>query len=151
MTNLPYGRALQRDRSQWKIFAFWWFLSDISATRRRIYTKFYLCRDNVFRRAPYPFVVHRPQGGGGWRGSQKLKKWGVVSFVLRTSTISIFLSASKCGSVCRAQTCAHSGVEPSRSVKAFLKGGPKVRKNFEFFNISRFYVPIYQKLLKIEA
>ena len=138
MTNLPYGRALQRDRSQWKIFAFWWFLSDISATRRRIYTKFYLCRDNVFRRAPYPFVVHRPQGGGGWRGSQKLKKWGVVSFVLRTSTISIFLSASKCGSICRAQTCAHSG---DRTVIIGQGVSTWWAKKFEkisiFFTISR--------------
>jgi len=40
--------------------------------------------------------------------------------VHRTATISIFLSVAKCGSICRAQTCAHSGVEPSRSAKAFL-------------------------------
>jgi len=33
--------------SQWGIFAFWRFLSDISATRGRIHTKFYLFRDNV--------------------------------------------------------------------------------------------------------
>jgi len=37
---------------------------------------------------------------------------GVVSFVNKTDTISIFLRISKCGSVCRAETCAHSGVEP---------------------------------------
>jgi len=29
--------------SQWGIFAFWRFLSDISATLARIYTKYYLC------------------------------------------------------------------------------------------------------------
>ena len=51
----------------------------------------------------------------------------------------------------RAQTCAHSGVEPSRSAKAFLQGRQKVRKNFEFFTILRIYVHISQKLLKIEA
>ena len=39
-------------RIQWGIFAFWWFLSDISATRGRIHTKVYLYRDNVCRRAP---------------------------------------------------------------------------------------------------
>ena len=37
----------------------------------------------------------------------------------------VFLSDAKCGPICRAQTCAHSGVEPSRSAKAFLRGGPK--------------------------
>jgi len=66
--------------------------------------------------------------------------------VLRTATISIFLSVPKCGSICRAQTCAHSGVEPSRSAKGFLQGGPKRPKK-----ISRLYVHISQKLLKIEA
>ena len=47
------------------IFAFWWFLSDISATRGRIHTEFYLCGDNVCRRAPSPSGVHRPLGGRG--------------------------------------------------------------------------------------
>ena len=54
--------------SQWGIFAFCRFLSDISATRARIHTKYYLCRDNVCRRAPSPCGIHRPLGGGG-RGS----------------------------------------------------------------------------------
>ena len=54
--------------SQWGIFAFWWFLSDISATRARIHTKFYLCRDNVCLRAPSRCGVQRPLGRG-WRGS----------------------------------------------------------------------------------
>ena len=62
-----------------------------------------------------------------------------------------FLSASKCGSICRAETCAHSGVEPSRLAEAILQGGPKVRKIFEFFTIFSLYVPISQKVLKIEA
>ena len=70
--------------------------------------------------------------------------------MLLTATISIFLSDAKCGPVCRAQICAHSGVEPSRSAKAFLQVGQKLRKNFEFFTISRLYVHISQKLLKIE-
>jgi len=46
------------------IIAFWWFLSDISATRARIHTKFYLYRDNVCRRAPSPSAVHGPWGRG---------------------------------------------------------------------------------------
>ena len=57
---------------------------------------------------------------GAGEGELKTQKIGGVSFVLRTATISIFLSDAKCGPVCRAQTCAHSGVEPSRSAKAFL-------------------------------
>jgi len=28
-------------------FAFWWFLSDISATRGRIHTKFYMCDETT--------------------------------------------------------------------------------------------------------
>ena len=61
-----------------------------------------------------------------------------------------FLSASKCGSICRAETCAHSGSEPSRLDRAILyRVGQKVRKNFEFFTISTLYVHISQKRLKI--
>jgi len=51
-----------------------------------------------------------------------------------TATMSIFLSASNCGSICRAETCAHSGVEPSRSAKAFLQGGPKSLQKFRIFH-----------------
>ena len=79
-----------------------------------------------------PSGVYRPLGRGG--GVKKLKKWGVVSFVHRTATISIFLSVAKCGSIWRAQTCAHSGVEPSRSAKAFLQGGSKSSKKFRIFH-----------------
>ena len=50
--------------SQWGIFAFWRFFSDISTTRGRIHTKFYLFRDNICRRAPSPSGVHRPLGAG---------------------------------------------------------------------------------------
>ena len=108
-------------------------MSDISATRARIHTKYYLCRDNVCRCAPSPCGVHQPLGGGG-NGELKTQKMGVVSFVLRTATISVFLSDAKCGPVCRAQNCAHSGVETSRSAKAFLQGGPKSSKKFRFFH-----------------
>jgi len=50
--------------------------------------------------------------------------------VHRTATISIFLSVAKCGPICRAQICAHSGVEPS----AFLQGGPKSSKKIRIFH-----------------
>ena len=56
--------------------------------------------------------------------------------MLRTATISIFLSVAKCGSICRAQTCKHSGIEPSRSAKAFLQGEPKCSKKFQIFPLS---------------
>jgi len=50
--------------SQWGIFAFWRFLSDISATRGRIHTKLYLCRDNCLPTCPSSCGVHRPLGAG---------------------------------------------------------------------------------------
>ena len=43
------------------------------------------------------------------------------------STVSVFLSSVKCGRTCRAQTSAHSGIEPSTLAKWFLQGGPKGR------------------------
>ena len=55
---------------------------------------------------------------------------GVVSFVQWTATISIFLSASKCGSICRTETCGNSGTETLRSAKAILQRGPKSSKIF---------------------
>jgi len=61
--------------SQWKIFAFWRFLSDISATLARIHTKYYLCRDNVCRRVPSPCGAHRLLRGGGG-GVKNSKNWG---------------------------------------------------------------------------
>ena len=61
--------------SMGNFFAFWRFLSDISATRARIHTKYYLCTDNVCRRAPSPCGIHRPLGGGG-EGELKTQKIG---------------------------------------------------------------------------
>jgi len=57
------------------------------------------------------------------------------------STVSVFLSSVKCGRTCRAQTSAHSGIEPSTLAKGFLQDGPKVRKKFEFLTISSLHVP----------
>ena len=56
---------------------------------------------------PPPMGSIGPCGGGGIKNS----KMGGL-FVNRTATISIFLSDAKCSPICRAQTCAHSGVEP---------------------------------------
>ena len=62
--------------SQWGISAFWRFLSDISATLARIHTKYYLCTDNVCRRAHSPCGIHRPLGAGeGKLKTQKIGGW----------------------------------------------------------------------------
>jgi len=99
---------------------------------------------------PPPAVPIGPWGTGGG-GVKNSKNWGLVSFVHRTATISISLSDAKCSPICRAQTCAHSGAEPSRSAKAFLQGWPKNSKTFRIFHHFEIYVHISQKLLKIEA
>jgi len=45
------------------------------------------------------------------------------------STVPVFLSSVKCGRVCRAQTCAHAGIEPSTLAKGFQRMGQKFEKN----------------------
>ena len=62
--------------------------------------------------------------------------------------VSVFLSVAKCGRVCRAQTCAHSGIEPSTLAKGFYRVGQKFEK---ISTISSLYAPISQRPLKIEA
>jgi len=94
----------------------------------RIHTKFYLCRDNVCRRAPSPCWVHRPRGGVAGGGVKNSKNWGVVSFV-QIANISIFLSVAKCDQICRAQTCAHSGID--RTVKIGQGVSTGCAKKFE--------------------
>ena len=64
------------------------------------------------------------------------KKTDAMSRATEPSTVSVFLSVVKCGSVCRAQTCAHSGIRPFRLAKGFPQGGPKSSKKFEFLTIS---------------
>ena len=83
---------------------------------------------------PVPLWDPSAPGGRGEGELKTQKNCGVVSFVHRTATISISLSDAKCSPVCRAQTCAHSGVEPSRSAKAFLQGGPKSSKKLRIFH-----------------
>ena len=84
--------------------------------------------------ADVPLLPLRSMGPWEAGGGLKTQKWG-ISFVLRTATIYIFISvAVEYGSICRAQTCAHSGVEPSRSAKAILQDGPKSSKKFRIFH-----------------
>ena len=65
----------------------------------------------------------------------------------RTAAISIYLSDAKCSPVCS----AHSGVEPSRSAKAFLQGGPKSSKKFQIFHHFETIRPCTSETIKIEA
>jgi len=83
---------------------------------------------------PPPLWCPSAPEGRRERELKNQKIGGVVSFVHRTATISVFLSDAKCSPICRAQTCAHSGVEPSRSAKVFLQGGPKSSKKFRIFH-----------------
>ena len=100
--------------------------------------------------------VFGPSVTGFYRVSQKVSD--VIPLLRLTpigtqpSAVSVFLGVAKCGGlrICRAQTCAHSGIEPSTLAKGFLQDGPKVRQKFEFRTISSLYVP-YISPLKIEA
>ena len=125
-------------------------MSDISATRGRIHTQFYLSRDNVCRRAPSPSGVHRPLGGG--EGELKTQKMG--GGLIRAKDSYHFYFFSEFPNVVQyvAQRPAHILMYNRQDrPRCFYRLGQKVRKNFEFFTISRLYVHISQKLLKIEA
>jgi len=74
--------------------------------------------------------VYGPITHGVLQGGPK-SEWRNTSFGdYEPSTVSVFLSVVKCRRVCRAQTYAHFGIEPSRLAKGFLQGGP----NFFFLN-----------------
>ena len=81
-----------------------------------------------------PLHLWCPSAPGRWGRGVKYSKIGGWSHSQhRTATISIFLSDAKCSPICTAQTCAHSGIERSRSAKAFLQGRPKTSKKFRIF------------------
>ena len=94
--------------------------------------------------------VFGPSVTGFYRVSQKVSD---IIPVLRLtpigtqpSAVSVFLSVAECGGLqshrlCRAQTCAHSGIEPSTLAKGFQRMGQKFEKKFEFRTISSLYVP----------
>ena len=94
------------------------------------HTIFHVCRDNV----PLP-----PLGSiGPWEASEgevkNSKNGGGLIRGADSYHFYFFLSVAKCCSICRTQTCAHSGVEPSRSAKVFLQGWPKSSKKFRIFH-----------------
>ena len=108
-----------------------------------------MSRNNVCQRATSPSGVHRPLGAGV--GGVKNSKNGDSLIRAVDSYHSVSLSASKCSLICRAQTCAHSGVKPLRSAEAILQSGPKSSKKNRIFHHFQIYVHISHKLLKIEA
>ena len=104
--------------------------STISQQPAGRFTPYFACGRILGRDVSSPLLgVSDPRGG-----KKRENDMGVVSFVHRTATISISLSDAKCSPICRAQTCAHSGIEPSRSSKAFLQGRPKSSKKFRIFH-----------------
>jgi len=80
--------------------------------------------------------MDQPRGSTGLANkvSDVIPVLRLTPIATQPSAVSVFLSVAKCGRVCRAQTCAHSCIEPSTLAKGFLHGGPKVRKNFEIFD-----------------
>ena len=96
-----------------------------------------------------------PSVTGFYRVGQKLSD---VIPVLRLtpigtqpSAVSVFLSVAKCGRICRAQTCAHSGIEPSRLAKGFLQGGPKKIENSIFDHLQTLRISATVKNRGIQA
>ena len=69
--------------------------------------------------------VYGPIAHGVLQGGPKSEGRNTSFGDYELSTVSIFLSVVKCGRVCRAQTYAHSGIEPSKLAKGFLQGGQK--------------------------
>jgi len=88
---------------------------------------------NVCRRAPSPSAVHRPLGvGGGGVKNSKNGGWshsccGQLPFLFFSTLPNVVQYVGH-------KPCAHSDVEPSRSAKANLQGGPKSSKKFRFFH-----------------
>jgi len=100
---------------------------------------------------PSPIQLSHVYGPIAYRVLQDGPKseWRNTSFGdYEPSTVSVLLSVVKCGRVCREQTYAHSGIEPSRLAKGFLQGGPRNSKKIEFLTICRRYVS--QQPLNIE-
>ena len=104
--------------------------STISRQPAGRFTPHFACGRSLGRDVSSPLLGFSDPLGGKKRGNDI----GVVSFVHRTATISIFLRDAKCSPICRAQICAHSDAEPSRSAKGFLHGGPKSSKKFRIFH-----------------
>ena len=111
----------------------------------------FICAGTMSADVPLPALGSIGPWGAGGGGVKNSTKWGVASFVHRTATISVFLSASKSGSICRAQTCVYSGVQLLRSAKAILQGGPKSSKKFRIFHHFQTLCPYISETIKIRG
>ena len=67
-------------------------LNDISATRARIHTKYYLCTDNVCRRVPPPVGSIGPWGAGEW----ELKTQKIGGGLIRAADSYHFYFSQRC-------------------------------------------------------
>ena len=76
-----------------EFFAFWRFLSDISATRARIHTKYYLCTDILSADVPPPPVESiGPWGAGEW----ELKTQKIGGGLIRAADSYHFYFSQRC-------------------------------------------------------
>ena len=73
--------------------------------------------------------MYGPIANGLLQGDPKSERPNTSFEDYEPSTVSVFVSVVSCGRVCREQSYAHSGIEPSRLAKGFLQSGPK-NKNF---------------------
>jgi len=76
-----------------------------------------------------------PSLTGFYRVSQKVSDvipvlW-LTPIATQPSAVSVFLSVAKCGRVCKAQTCAHSGIEPLWP-RSLYRVGQNLEKNSNF-------------------
>ena len=53
--------------------------------------------------------------------------FSISPIVLQPAIVHVSSQRRECSRICRAETCAHSGIEPSTLAKGFLQGGPKIR------------------------
>jgi len=114
-------------------------LSDISATRARIHTK-YLCRDNVCRRAPSAVGSIGPAPGGGEGAVINSKNWGGL---IRAADSYHFYFFSAMSNV--VQYVGHILVYNR------LQGGAKSSKKFRIFHHFKPLRPYISESIKIEA
>ena len=112
------------------------------------FTPNFACGRSLGRDVSSPLLgFSNPRGGGKKRGNDIR----MVSFLNRTATISVYLSVTKCGRICRAHTCTHSGWNRKNRPRGFYRVGQKSQKSQFFSRSLRIYVHISQQRLKIEA
>ena len=144
---LTFAQPLHEYRNQYNpmtIFAFWRFWA-ISQQRVDASTPNFIYVGTMSADVPPPPLGSIGPWGRG-RGVKNLKNGGLICAA--GSYHFYFLSVAKCGSICREQTCAHSGAEPSRSAKGFLQGGQKSSKKFRIFHHLETLRPYISEIIK---